>query len=92
MISQCKEELCSIVEHEMGAKSVAENAACALEEWKRTSEKRKARKLDREREDIRDGVLEAFQMASSDFVSQLGNLDENVDVDEIFEVFLVYFH
>lgn len=57
-----------------------------MEEWKLTSEKCKARKMDRETEDIRDKVLNAFETASFDFVSQLGNLDENVDVDGIFEV------
>jgi hypothetical protein len=92
-ILQCKEELCSIVGSEFGAKSVEENANCAIEDWKLASESQKVRKFDRETENIRDHVLKAFETACCDFVSQLGNLDENVDVEGIYEVFIVHgFH
>ncbi len=66
-----------------------ENANCAIEDWKLASESQKVRKFDRETENIRDHVLKAFETACCDFVSQLGNLDENVDVEGIYEVFIM---
>jgi hypothetical protein len=69
---------------------VEENAVCAIEEWKRVSVSQKVRKLDKETENIRDHVLKAFKTACFDFVSQLGSLDENVDVDGIYEVLCIF--
>ena len=87
---QYKEELCSILESEAGVESVEEDANSAVEEWKRASENQKVEKIDRETENIRDDVLNSFETACSDFVSQLENLDENVDVEEIYKVYIIH--
>ena len=67
-------------------KSVEEDAVTAVEEWKRVSESRKVRKLEQEMEKLQDELSTALDTACCNFVSQLGNLDENVDVDKIYEV------
>ena len=87
---QYKEELCSILESEAGVESVEEDANSAVEEWKRASENQKVEKIDRETENIGDDVLNSFETACSDFVSQLENLDENVDVEEIYKVYIIH--
>ena len=83
---QSRDELCSIVGSEFAAKTVQEDAVSAVEEWKRARRSRKAREFERDRECIREQVFNALERASCDFISQLGNLDDGVNVERIYEV------
>lgn len=59
-----------------------------IQGWKRASANQNVRKLVKEMENIRDDVLSVFKNAAFDFVSQLQNLNENVDIQGIYEVYV----